>query len=173
MTSILAHHERLLLADYQAFLRAYALVDSRRFALGSPIEAMLLTGLRHVSMTSQLIGINVDGRDALTEWHFRDRVAWVTLQAQFDSYRVDFAVDCRYGEHTHLFIVECDGEQWHAASSEQVRRDKARDRYFAERGWSVMRFTGPEIYRDPLACARQIDDAVRAFVDRKRGEVSP
>lgn len=170
MTEILAHHERLLLADYQTFLRAYALVDSQRFALGSPIEAMLLTALRHVSMTSQLIGINVGPRDGLADCHFGERVAWVTLQAQFDSYRVDFAVDCRYGAHTHLIIVECDGEQWHAANPEQVRRDKARDRYFAERGWPVMRFTGPEIYRDPLACARQIDDAVRAFVNRHRGE---
>lgn len=171
MTTIPEHHEDMFLSDYIMMLRRHADRDQVRFQLGSPIEAMLLTALRHVCMTSYLLAINIVGpREALSDCHFADRVAWVTPQAPFETYRVDFAVDCRVRDQAHLIIIECDGDQWHAANPEQVRRDKARDRFFAERGRPVMRFTGPEIYRDPLACAMQIHDAVAKFVERILGE---
>jgi hypothetical protein len=54
------------------------------------------------------------------------------------------------------FDVECDGHDFHERSKEQARRDKARDRALQATGYTVLRFTGSEIYADPAGVAAEI-----------------
>lgn len=42
---------------------------------------------------------------------------------------------------------------YHEKTKEQAKRDKARDRYFQSLGLIVLRYTGSEIYKNPLKCA--------------------
>lgn len=67
------------------------------------------------------------------------------------NYRLDFAV---IGDYFKI-DVECDGIQYHSLS-EQVQKDKIRDRALTMNGFLVMRFTGSEIFRDAEGCARQV-----------------
>lgn len=78
-------------------------------------------------------------------------------QAPVDRYRVDFllSVRCYLPERTGI-VVECDGHDFHERTKEQAAKDKSRDRRLAELGYVVLRFTGSEIYRNPLACAAQV-----------------
>lgn len=95
--------------------------------------------------------------------------SFVAAQVPLGNYaRVDFVVWCRYENRAGHFavIVECDGHDFHERTKEQARRDRSRDRGLQAAGWSVFRFTGAEIWEDPLKCARQVEQ----FVHRKRFE---
>jgi very-short-patch-repair endonuclease len=52
-------------------------------------------------------------------------------------------------------VVECDGHDFHERTKEQAASDKARDRALQALGMRVLRFTGSEIWSDPLVCARE------------------
>lgn len=44
--------------------------------------------------------------------------------------------------------IECDGEIWHN-TPQAIEKDRKRDIYMRERGWSVLRFTDKEINENP------------------------
>lgn len=90
----------------------------------------------------------------------------------------DFTIRCATyaflgGEHGAVkseFVVELDGHDFHERTKEQASRDKKRDRDLAAIGLPVIRFTGSDIYKDPvkhalwtLRHANQL--AVRPFVE--------
>jgi very-short-patch-repair endonuclease len=52
--------------------------------------------------------------------------------------------------------VEVDGHEFHERTKEQARRDKSRDRALTAKGWTVLRFTGQEVWEDAVWCAQQI-----------------
>lgn len=83
-------------------------------------------------------------------------------QQIISGYRVDFLVVMKieaFSEITKI-IVECDGHDFHDRTKEQARRDKERDRTLTCAGYTVMRFTGSEIYADPVRCAAQVADCL-------------
>jgi very-short-patch-repair endonuclease len=92
-------------------------------------------------------------------------------QAKVRRYRVDF----RLGFVSHMtndgapksaeMFVECDGHDYHERTKAQAAKDRSRDRVLQTMGMPVFRFTGSEIFKDPLACARQVLDELdaRAF----------
>lgn len=78
----------------------------------------------------------------------------VLMQAQVEigAYRADFVFNQR-------LVVEIDGHDFHDRTQEQASSDRARDRDLLRAGYSVVRFTGADVYRNPIDCA----DEVRAF----------
>lgn len=80
------------------------------------------------------------------------RCRGIVPQQQIGPYRVDFLIQI---EDKAPIVVECDGHDFHERTKEQARRDKARDRYLQVAGYKVLRFTGSEIWADPLDCAQQ------------------
>ena len=77
-------------------------------------------------------------------------------------------------------VVEIDGHDYHERTKEQAENDKSRDRAFTNSGFTVLRFTGREIYREVQnkaleiltclnsACTRFIDDkSLRFFPDHQ------
>jgi len=77
-------------------------------------------------------------------------------QHVFGGYRLDFAIL----HNGRKVCVEADGHDYHERTKEQASHDRARDRALTLAGWSVLRFTGSEIYRDAGACASQVVQAV-------------
>ncbi|HKY80628.1 MAG TPA: DUF559 domain-containing protein [Sphingobium sp.] len=72
-------------------------------------------------------------------------------QVQIGQYRVDFLLQMG----ANALVVECDGHDYHERTKQQAAADRSRDRAMLEAGYHVMRFTGSEIWKDALACARQ------------------
>jgi hypothetical protein len=66
-------------------------------------------------------------------------------------YRVDFLVLPR-------LVVEIDGEGPVRASSDQVVRERRRDRYLVAQGYAVLRFAGDEVWSNPWRCAAEVRD---------------
>ena len=76
-------------------------------------------------------------------------------QIQIGPYRVDFLLDHKPSRDLPPLIVEVDGHDFHERTKEQAQRDKSRDRFLVGRGYRLVRFTGSEIYADPVASAHQ------------------
>jgi hypothetical protein len=86
-------------------------------------------------------------------------------QQQLPNWRVDFLFHvyadwarCPDGgtEGWKQLIVECDGHDFHERTKEQAARDRERDRWAQLQGIEVFRFTGSELWKDPLGCANQV-----------------
>lgn len=71
------------------------------------------------------------------------------------TYRLDFSIFARKGSKYCSLAVECDGHDYHEKTKQQAQRGKKRDRDLQLAGLSVIRFTGSEIYADPVECARE------------------
>lgn len=91
----------------------------------------------------------------------------VQPQVQLEGWRVDFVVSFysyptrynnNYPEGWRSVIIECDGHNYHERTKEQAAKDRSRDRAAAIADMPVLRFTGSEIWRDPIGCSQQILD---------------
>jgi very-short-patch-repair endonuclease len=91
--------------------------------------------------------------------------ALFTMQAAIGPYRVDFLFTTYSDGFKRLLVVECDGHDFHEKTKEQARRDKARDRYFAKHGISVIRFSGSEIYQDADECKEELETVLAGLTD--------
>ena len=86
----------------------------------------------------------------------------VLPQAQIGKHRVDFLIlasDHRQSikEPTwRTLVVECDGHEFHERTPDQATRDKRRDRDLQLAGHQVFRFSGRDIWRNPMFCVDQI-----------------
>lgn len=76
------------------------------------------------------------------------------LQVKIGWYRVDFAFI------EERVVVEADGYRYHS-SRRAKRKDKIRDRYLRKNGWTVLHFTGSQIFNDANKCAREIKRRLR------------
>ena len=75
----------------------------------------------------------------------------VEPSCKIGPYRVDFLVLPRV-------VVEIDGEGPVRASSDQVVRERRRDRYLVAQGYAVLRFAGDEVFTNPWRCAVEVRD---------------
>lgn len=87
---------------------------------------------------------------ALLEIHSWKTYPKIECQVQIGGYRVDFLI----GRGTKCqLVIECDGHDFHERTKEQAASDRSRDRKLTTKGYTVIRFTGSEIYADPFRCA--------------------
>jgi hypothetical protein len=109
--------------------------------------------------------LSLEDEERFEEWD--KSVLHIRSQVQLPGWRVDFIVyGYDFGTSPRVqrtpgwkrLIVECDGHEFHERTKEQAARDRARDREFQANGYEVFRFTGSEIWRDPMKCAEQITD---------------
>ena len=72
-------------------------------------------------------------------------------------YRFDFV----FGniENGDSVGIELDSHAWHEKKPEQVEAEKKRERYLVSRGWKILRFSGREVYRDPMGVVREALDS--------------
>lgn len=96
---------------------------------------------------------------AIVAWIEHHEVPDTSIETQvpLGPYRLDMVVTSA----GRKLVVECDGVEFHS-TREAVEHDKRRDRFCVTQGYAVMRFTGPEIARDPRGCAAQVGLWIRA-----------
>ena len=79
---------------------------------------------------------------------------YIWQQVKVDKYKADFVVRFAHWRGGAVFgAIECDGHNHHDLTKEQAIHDRERDRHFQARGIIILRYTGKEIYRNPLKCA--------------------
>lgn len=73
------------------------------------------------------------------------------------EYRVDFLIPVIFYKKIHrIFIVECDGYEFHQKTKEQVKNDNIRQRDIERKGYKIIRFSGSEIYNNAYKCALEV-----------------
>lgn len=161
-------------------------LESALLLCESPIEARFLLALICSCAFKDLTIWVVDagGTPLYTSYGsaYGDTMLRVIPQQVIGRHRVDFAVEITYTEALYemakmfgheppkylpekvskKLAVECDGHAFHEKTAEQAARDKSRDRDLLNDGFPVMRFTGAEVYADPLKYADQV---VRDFFE--------
>lgn len=90
----------------------------------------------------------------------------ITPQAKVGRFTVDFLFSCHLKGKVDHVVVECDGHDFHEKTKDQAQRDKSRDRDLAAKGYTVLRFTGSEIYRDSKKCAEEVESLVQSKMDK-------
>lgn len=60
-------------------------------------------------------------------------------------------------------IIECDGFYYHHCNKKQVEYDNKREYDLKMEGYNILRFTGSEIYNEPLECAKKIFNYIEKF----------
>lgn len=78
-------------------------------------------------------------------------------QVVVGTYRADFlySVPGPDGKPRNL-VIEVDGHEYHERTKEQAARDRARDRWMTGLRYEVMRFTGSEVWANPIDCGEQV-----------------
>jgi very-short-patch-repair endonuclease len=70
------------------------------------------------------------------------------------TYKADFVVLRK--DHDLRLVVEIDGHDFHEKTRSQVAKDKARERAIVRAGYTVLRFTGSEVVRNPRKCVEEV-----------------
>lgn len=131
----------------------------------SPIEQQFY--VQWLRVVFEFARIPMASSNALGGWGLSTLVTapfmWLTLSPQqtikLDGhvYRVDFLVEIERENKTFYYIVvELDGHDFHERTKEQAKRDKSRDRTLVRHGYSVLRFTGSEIYNNPREAVKDV-----------------
>lgn len=70
-------------------------------------------------------------------------------EVKIGPYRVDFLLPAR------SIVIECDGRYWHGFIS-VLLRDKRKDAFLIEKGYTLFRFTEREIRESPANCVTRV-----------------
>lgn len=125
-------------------------------AADAPVESFVKSGDRWLSLPYFNPRETADLR--------KDRLT-IEPQAKLGAYRADFLVSWFASAVTHRAAVECDGHDYHERTKEQAAHDRARDREMQNDGLIVLRFTGSEIWADPIARAQAAVGTLRMRAD--------
>jgi very-short-patch-repair endonuclease len=77
--------------------------------------------------------------------------------------RVDFMIQAQIKGNWYSVIVECDGHEYHERTKAQAAGDRKRDRALKSLGYTVLRFTGSEIYKNPHGCAIEVVEFMKGL----------
>jgi very-short-patch-repair endonuclease len=80
-----------------------------------------------------------------------DHPEFIVSQAPVGIYIADFLI---YPKHIIPSIVEIDGHDWHK-TKEQRFADYQKERFYMQRGYTVIRFMGSEVFVDVIKCVRE------------------
>ncbi len=93
---------------------------------------------------------------------FRDWYFYFMPQHEIEdngrNYRVDFCLCLEQFDTSYDIVVECDGYQFHQKTKQQVKNDNEREMRLKLLGYDVLRFSGSQIYENPIKCANDILD---------------
>lgn len=120
----------------------------------SPIEIMLGAALLIADQLEPFGADRLCIAKPTEDWP--DHARLLIPQFQIDEYRADFA----YRLDSRVTLIECDGHDFHERTKAQAAHDKQRDRFLQFRGYPVLRFTGSEIFADPVGCATEVSEFV-------------
>lgn len=82
-------------------------------------------------------------------------------------YIVDFLVASELDGCVVAAAVECDGHDFHEKTKEQVSKDKERDRFLQANGLLVLRYSGADIWADPVACTDNVFEVLSRAMEAR------
>lgn len=93
------------------------------------------------------------------------------VEANGNKYRVDFLYSEDYMDNVSnpfYLAIECDGHDFHEKTKEQVERRNKRDMDLKMEGIDILHYSGSQIYKNPLKCAKKICDYIERKIEGKK-----
>lgn len=161
-------------------------VSSISAAVRSPIEEILVWDLIDYAGHESVLGCRglptqslpgASGHEAfcitLDRGELEATALWIQpeIVAEGRRYRLDIGLEVIQGNCRALVAIECDGHDFHEKTKKQAQHDKRRDRDLQILGWSVARFTGSEIVRDPRAASRSSYRLAHSIINARQLEL--
>ena len=109
----------------------------------SPIEQIFLMEWRLLRVDERY-GLKIRPQGALT--------------VNGTTYKIDFVVETPNGEMK--LAIELDGHDFHEKTKEQAARDRQRERTIVKQGYTIFRFTGSEVFRNPRKCVEEVIEMI-------------
>jgi hypothetical protein len=100
-------------------------------------------------------------------YHITPQAFFPNLKVDNKAIRADFFIWVPNDPSVKI-IVECDGFQFHNSKSSFIN-DKKRDRLFQLNGYRVIRYSGSEIYQDPVKISSDLFDLL-GILDKDENE---
>jgi very-short-patch-repair endonuclease len=121
-------------------------------------EARAIT--QQLKMQATRVWISMDGKEFRSPLEMMFWNEWIKDSARQEEiplipqhpigrYRVDFA------HISSKIVIEIDGHTWHSKRN-AINRDYERQHYIEDQGWRFIRFTGDQVFADPLDCVRYV-----------------
>ena len=139
----------------------------------SPIEQIFLVAFI-IYDAWYLIGNNKYVRMAI-DWALKEQHL---IQYKDKKYIADFAIDFNLIDEDdeeylldktylrkHKYVIELDGHDYHK-TKQQMSADYERENNLKELGYSVIRFTGSQVYNNPLSCVDKMITIIANDIDK-------
>jgi very-short-patch-repair endonuclease len=130
-----------------------------REELESPIEEILRAALEKKMLEYNLL------------WYIESQTEIECKNSNI--YRADFTIWYdklvnRELKEDFALVVECDGYEFHQKTKKQVEKDNKREYDLKMNGWEIYRFSGSEIYNEPMECA---DKIIKYVIEKNNLEI--
>jgi very-short-patch-repair endonuclease len=132
-------YKKRVAARYERTLKS----DVNLHGITSPIEQIFLMEWRFLRIDERY-GLKVRPQDE--------------LNVDGAVYRIDFVVETSGGDIK--FAIELDGHDFHERTKEQAARDRQRERSITKHGYTIIRFTGSEVFNNPGKCVEEVVEIV-------------
>lgn len=90
------------------------------------------------------------------------------IEANGKKYIADFVFEADIYVNPYFvvkpLVIECDGYEFHQKTKEQVMKDNEREFNLKMAGYDVIRFSGSQIYRNPLKCAEDTYQYIQSLI---------
>lgn len=115
------------------------------FVINSPIEQILYIAI-HIYFNKKNISFYVEPQHEIND---KEHKYIADFYISYDEYVNNFL------KEDFKLIIECDGFNYHS-SKNQMTYDYERENILKLNGYDVLRFTGSQIYNDPMDCVKKI-----------------
>jgi very-short-patch-repair endonuclease len=155
-----------VLSQIEGTIRGRFEFDVEGMPLGSPIEKLFFVAM------IQFINGPLASMTYIDRWYVDKELKEPDVDGEISiglqqkvigKWPVDFLFVYRQKGEFCRVVVECDGHQFHESTKEQAKRDRSRDRELQALGYYIFRFTGSEIYNEPIKCAEEVEKLIVRF----------
>lgn len=91
---------------------------------------------------------------------------YLDFEFEADDYLTHLLLGDKIKNYNFKLAIECDGYEFHQKTKEQVQKDNEREYDLKMAGYEVLRFSGTQIYNNPLKCAEDTYN----YIIKKIGE---
>lgn len=116
----------------------------------SPIEQIFITAFDIYILLNNKENIYLIEQE---EEKYKNKKYYIDFVFKADDYLSNLVLRDKIKNHKYKLAIECDGYEFHQKTKEQVEKDNEREFDLKMLGYDVLRFSGTQIYNNPLKCA--------------------